>query len=123
MAWIWWVFTSGISGAMAISFDAYLSHALKPRLSLVQLEKLELGVKYQIIHTLALIAVAFTATQFDNHALHAAGFCFLIGLFCFSGGLYAVNLGGLIQFSRIIPFGGVALILGWLLLSVSVLIK
>ena len=49
---------SGISGAIAVGFGALGAHFLKERLSDEMMAAFETGVRYQMYHTLALMAVA-----------------------------------------------------------------
>ena len=48
-----------------------------------------------------------------------AGWLFLTGILLFSGSLYLLTLAGLRWMGAITPLGGVAFILGWVLLAVA----
>jgi uncharacterized membrane protein YgdD (TMEM256/DUF423 family) len=77
----------------------------------------ETGVRYHLIHALALLAVAWAATRWESRAIPAAGWLFVVGIILFSGSLYALTLTGIRGFGAITPLGGAAFILGWLLLA------
>jgi uncharacterized membrane protein YgdD (TMEM256/DUF423 family) len=77
----------------------------------------ETGVRYHLIHALALLAVAWATTRWSSLAVHAAGWLFVVGVLLFSGSLYALSLTGVRGLGAITPLGGVAFILGWLLLA------
>jgi uncharacterized membrane protein YgdD (TMEM256/DUF423 family) len=48
-----------------------------------------------------------------------AGYAFIVGVFLFSGSLYALSLSGIKWLGAITPVGGVAFILGWICLVVA----
>ncbi|MBD1575100.1 MULTISPECIES: DUF423 domain-containing protein [Vibrio] len=50
-----------------------------------------------------------------------AGGCFIIGILCFSGSLYALALTGIKWFGPITPLGGVFFMLGWIIFTLSVI--
>lgn len=77
------------------------------------------AVRYQMWHTLALVGVALLATQVRSVALNIAGFAFLVGIALFSGLLYAWSLGGPLWLVRVVPFGGVSFMIGWVALAFS----
>ncbi len=77
---------------------------------------------YQLIHTLALLAVgvwlrlADPAAHTGSAALAVAGWAFVAGVVLFCGSLYALALGGPRLLGPVTPLGGVAFIVGWLAL-------
>ena len=54
----------------------------------------ETGVRYHLIHALALLAVAWASTRWTSAAIRAAGWLFVVGILLFSGSLYALTLTG-----------------------------
>jgi uncharacterized membrane protein YgdD (TMEM256/DUF423 family) len=76
----------------------------------------ETGVRYHLVHALALLVAAWAVTRWPGAATTAAGWLFLAGTVLFSGSLYALSLSGLRALGAITPLGGVAFILGWLAL-------
>lgn len=52
-------------------------------------------------------------------AASASGWCFVAGTVLFSGSLYAMALSGVRALGAITPLGGVAFIVGWVLLAVA----
>ena len=71
----------------------------------------EVGVRYQMFHALALLAVGWLVTRTGQ--ANGAGWCFLIGTALFSGSLYALSLTGARFFGPITPIGGVFFLVGW----------
>ncbi len=114
---------AGISGAIAVALGAFAAHGLKAMLTPYLLGVFETGVQYQFLHTLVVLACAILI-RFDigkkaQKGLSSAAICFIIGILCFSGSLYALALTGIKWFGPITPLGGVFFIIGWVLLAVS----
>jgi uncharacterized membrane protein YgdD (TMEM256/DUF423 family) len=80
----------------------------------------ETGVRYQMYHALALLAVAIVAARLPGSTLPAvAGWCFVAGIVVFSGSLYALTLASLRSIGAITPLGGLAFLAGWTALAVA----
>src|SRR5262245_37978733 len=110
-------FTLGCAlGFTGVALGAFGAHALKARLSPEQLATFEVGVRYQLIHALALLAVAWACTRWPGNTARASGWLFVTGTLLFSGSLYALTLSGVRGLGIVTPIGGVALLLGWLCL-------
>ena len=70
--------------------------------------------------SLALLAVGVLAQAGrTGTALHVAGWSFLLGSLVFSGSLYILAVTGLKWLGAITPFGGVAMLIGWLALALA----
>jgi uncharacterized membrane protein YgdD (TMEM256/DUF423 family) len=104
-------------GALGVAAGAFGAHGLKGRLAPEMLVVFETGVRYHLIHALGLLAVAWASTRWESRAIPAAGWLFVAGILLFSGSLYAMCLTALRALGAITPIGGVAFILGWLLLA------
>ena len=76
------------------------------------LRAFEVGVRYQMYHALALLAVGWLASQ-GRRGANVAGWCFLLGTVLFSGSLYLLSLTGARAFGPVTPMGGVLLLVGW----------
>ncbi|MCL4106081.1 UNVERIFIED_CONTAM: hypothetical protein GTU68_058387 [Idotea baltica] len=99
---------------LAVAFGAFGAHALKSRLDEYALGVFETAVRYQLYHTLALLAVGVIAlTQVDSTLLRSSGWLFLVGTIVFSGSLYILSLSGVRWWGAVTPLGGLALIAGW----------
>ncbi|NRF24327.1 DUF423 domain-containing protein [Vibrio coralliilyticus] len=107
----------GIFAGVGVALGAFAAHGLKQSLSPYLLEVFNTGVQYQFIHALAillcgvLLSVGMAEKAQKYFALAAN--CFIIGIFCFSGSLYALALTGIKWFGPITPFGGLTFMLGW----------
>lgn len=104
-------------GALAVLLGAFGAHALRATLSEADLATFEIGVRYQMYHALALMAVAWASTQWSAATVSLAGWAFVAGIVVFSGSLYVLVLTGQRWLGAITPIGGVALIVGWGLLA------
>jgi uncharacterized membrane protein YgdD (TMEM256/DUF423 family) len=106
-----------VLGGFGVAAGAFGAHGLKVWVSPEMLAVFETGVRYHLIHALALLAVAWASTRWASAAIRAAGWLFVAGILVFSGSLYVLTLTGIRALGAITPFGGVAFILGWLLLA------
>jgi uncharacterized membrane protein YgdD (TMEM256/DUF423 family) len=102
---------------VGVAAGAFGAHALKARLTPEMLAVFETGVRYQLVHSLALLATAWASHRWPGRITHAAGWLFVAGIVLFSGSLYALALSGARGLGIITPFGGVAFILGWACLA------
>jgi len=110
----------GLSGFMGVALGAFAAHALKSRLDADLLATFEVGVRYQMYHALALLAVGWAQTRWPGPVLDASGWLFVAGTVIFSGSLYALSLSGLRWLGAITPVGRIALLAGWLCLAWAV---
>jgi uncharacterized membrane protein YgdD (TMEM256/DUF423 family) len=106
-----------ISAGLAVALGAFGAHALKARLAPEMLAVYDVGVRYQLAHALALLAVAWASTRWPGTAVTASGWLFVAGSVLFSGSLYALALSGVRGLGAITPIGGVAWLLGWACLA------
>lgn len=115
----------GIAFALvAVILGAFGAHALKTILSPEKLQSFETGVRYQLIHAIALILLALYSQQNAAHHnfVKGIGFSahfFIVGCFLFSGSIYGLALLSLIHskwamvLGPITPMGGLSFMLGW----------
>ncbi len=109
---------AAILGFLGVAFGAFGAHGLRERLSPEMLAVFEIGVRYQMYHVFALLAVAAAIAHFGRaRLLLIAGWSFIAGVLIFSGSLYALALTGTGMFGAITPIGGVGLLLGWACLA------
>jgi uncharacterized membrane protein YgdD (TMEM256/DUF423 family) len=106
-------------GFTGVALGAFAAHGLKDRLSTEYLAIFHTGVMYQLVHTLALLAVALLAVQIPGRLMTWAGISFVVGIVLFSGSLYLLTLTGVTRLGIITPFGGLAFLVGWLLLGMA----
>lgn len=110
--------TGAVLGGLGVVFGAFGAHALKARLTPDKLEIYEVGVRYQLVHALALLAVA-AVLQNTPEAASRPTWLFLSGTVVFSGTLYAMALGAPSWLGAVTPVGGLLLIGGWIALALA----
>jgi uncharacterized membrane protein YgdD (TMEM256/DUF423 family) len=106
---------------LAVVFGAFGAHALSDRLEPAAIEVFKTGVQYQMYHALALILTGILLKSKPSKNIANAALSFILGIFLFSGSLYIMTLGKLtnVEFGwigPITPIGGLAFIIGWVLL-------
>lgn len=108
---------TSVLGAIAIILGAFGAHALKEKLGIDALKSFETGVRYQMYHVIVLLFVN-TYIDFSSKTKNTISWFFFIGILFFSGSLYAITAGGIDPKSIwfITPFGGLLLIIGWVLM-------
>jgi len=109
---------AALFGALAVAMGAFSAHGMAARFGEVASTRGALGAQYQMIHALAAVAACLAAgrLQRPSRAI-AAAWAFLAGCVFFPGALYALALGGPSVLGAVAPIGGLAFILGWLLLA------
>ena len=111
-------------GAIAMGFGvalgAFGAHGLRDRLAPDLLAIYETGVRYHLVHGLALFLVAWLVGEDQTRASRLAGVLFVIGLLLFSGSLYMLALTGVRGLGAITPLGGLAWLAAWTLLALRV---
>ena len=105
-----------VSAFIGVAAGAFGAHGLKDRLSAEMLAVFEVGVRYQMYHALALLAVGGIAARWGGSAA-AAGWLFVAGTVLFSGSLYALAFTGQRWLGAVTPVGGAALLVGWAALA------
>jgi len=120
---------AGISGALAVTLGALGAHALKHYMAPEALLSYEVGVRYHVYHSLALLFIALMHKQDSSKLLRLAGWLFVAGIICFSGSIYILStraFTGIETISFIVPLtpiGGLLFIAGWLMLAVAAVKK
>lgn len=115
------VFLGGLLAALAVGCGAIGAHALKTQLTPEQLETYHTAVHYQMIHAIGLVLVGLSSLHQRNRLFDVAAWAMLIGIILFSGFLFAWLATGHRLFVYPVPVGGVAFIIGWLMLAIGAL--
>jgi uncharacterized membrane protein YgdD (TMEM256/DUF423 family) len=111
----WFAAGAGLAG-VGVALGAFGAHGLRSLVDADRLAIWETGVRYHLVHALALLAVAWAADRWPGPAVTAAGWAFVVGIAIFAGSLYALVLTGARWLGAITPIGGVAFLAGWALL-------
>lgn len=118
---------AGVFGLTGVALGALGAHALANELAVRGTTKAwETAARYQLVHTVALLAVGVWARSAAGAAqtrLRWAAHCWCVGNILFSASLYALALGGPRWLGPITPFGGIALMAGWILVMAAATAK
>ncbi|HEX6833917.1 MAG TPA: DUF423 domain-containing protein [Rudaea sp.] len=104
--------TAAVLGFAAVALGAFGAHALRDHLDAASQQLWHTAVEYQFWHALALLMLAGFAPR--TRIWRIAAVAFTLGCVLFCGSLYALALGAPRFIGVITPFGGLALLAGWL---------
>ncbi|MBI4063447.1 MAG: DUF423 domain-containing protein [Elusimicrobia bacterium] len=114
------IFIGAILGFLGVALGAFGAHFLKSRLSPEMLAVFETGVKYHLIHALALLITAWIAAQYPYPLIRLSGWLFFAGVLIFSASLYLLATTGVKAWGAVTPIGGLLLLAGWLSLAIGI---
>ena len=111
-----WLGIAAFSGLAAVGLGAYAAHGVPtdgPEAAQAA-EWVEVAWRYHMAHSLLLLFLAFwmEGRPRSRPLQVAAGFT-VLGLLLFSGSLYLMGLADMLALRPVVPFGGVAFLLGW----------
>ena len=96
-------------GLLAVALGAFGAHSLKTLLAQNGTTAIwEKAAFYHFIHAVMLFVLA-ERKPFQI----GPWWCFLVGIFLFSGSLYLLAVTNLLWFGAITPIGGVSFLIGW----------
>ncbi len=118
---------AALCGASGVALGAFAAHGLDNFLAgrdyetdLIgrRVEQFDTGVRYQLIHAVALLALAgvpMTGAMADHSTtVRWVSRLFVAGILLFSGSLYGLVLTNQTKLGIITPLGGLSWIIGWL---------
>jgi uncharacterized membrane protein YgdD (TMEM256/DUF423 family) len=108
-----------VAGFVGVALGAFGAHALRARLSADHLAVFETGVRYQLVHALALVLVGLLIARRPARLTIAAGWCFTVGIVLFSGSLYVLSITGTTAVGIVTPIGGLFFLAGWACLALA----
>ncbi len=111
------VIIGSILFCFSIILGAFGAHALKEIISEQKLNSFEVGVRYQMFQSLAIIVLALNSKLFSFRLTNIL-WIMTAGVLLFSGSIYCLSLSELSGISfkflgPVTPFGGTLLISGW----------
>ncbi len=114
-----WVALGAVLASAAVAAGAIGTHVLKETLKLEApaLETFETAVRYQMYHALGIIFAGLLLQRQPQRLLTVASVAFVVGIVLFSGGIYAWLATAQRPFIMVVPVGGTAWILGWLVMA------
>ncbi len=117
MAYLFFFLGAILAGA-AVAIGAYSAHA--SGLEEIHIQWLDKGYRYQMYHAIGLMLSGLVLAHGRAYQplTMTAGLCFIAGIICFSGSLYAMVFTSF-EAGYITPAGGLLFMLGWLLLAIG----
>lgn len=111
----WTLRAAAVLGFLGVILGALGAHALKRELNDFGTTAIwQTAVFYQLVHAVALLALAVT-----DRASRLLAILWVGGVIVFSGTLYILATNNSVKwFGAITPLGGVLLLAGWLLLAI-----
>ena len=110
-----WLVAAGFNGLCGVGFGAWAAHGATLVIGEAATEWVKTGAQYQLWHAAALLALIGLPTGWAR--LRAGvGSCFCLGALLFSFSLYGMALLDWRGLAYVTPFGGLLMMLGWLLL-------
>ena len=116
-----WFATGAFLAGVGVLLGAFGAHSLENMVEEKAIETFRTGARYQMIHALALLAVAFASTRWPGPLVQASGWLFVLGIALFCGSLYAITFTGIRTLGAITPIGGLCFISGWICLGLAAL--
>jgi uncharacterized membrane protein YgdD (TMEM256/DUF423 family) len=121
-----WLAAGAILAGVAVGLGAFGTHGLQSLIEnkvgdpVKNLGYWETANRYQLLHSLAVMMVGLASGMFGGRfAFKAAGTLMVVGIILFSGSLYVLAVTDLKMLGAVTPVGGMAWIIGWLVLAVS----
>ncbi len=113
--------TAALLAAFTIGLGAFGAHGLKNVVDAKAVAVFETGVRYQMYHCLALLALALFPVL-SQKAKKTVFWLFIIAMIFFSGSIYLLALNEVLPFNAakigfITPIGGLLFIVGWVYLA------
>jgi uncharacterized membrane protein YgdD (TMEM256/DUF423 family) len=116
-----WLAAGALLGLATVAMSAIAAHALPATLDPAALQSARDTIALQGWHAAALLFCAARAPR-GGRLLHVAGALFVVGTLLFCAGVYAHLLGD-IRLPMVAPAGGTVLMVGWLALAASALVR
>ena len=111
-----------INAMLVVIIGAFAAHGLKARLTVENMAIFQTGVQYHFYHAVGLILLGLIALQIPiSPYLRWSGWLMLAGIILFSCSLYALSITNIRWLGMITPFGGLAFIIAWLLLTIGIM--
>ena len=114
-----WILVSAVLGGLSVAMGAFGSHGLSGVLSPEDFDIYRIAVRYQMWHTLAILAVVMVSEIYSIR-LDRILWAFLLGIVLFSGSLYILVLTQQRWLGAVTPLGGMSFVGGWILLFFEV---
>lgn len=117
------VIVAAVVAALSVGIGAFGAHGLRAHFEAnpTLQPTFETASDYHLAHALGLFVAAWVASRWPGRWSTWGGWLLLAGTVLFSGSLYVLSILNVRVMGAVAPFGGAALILGWLCLGVAAL--
>ena len=114
-----WSAIGAVLLALAVILGAFGAHGLQNRLDDYSRGVYEKAVLYHFLHAMGILVVAVLGRTgtFPEAGVDTVCWFLFAGILLFSGSLYLLAVTGTRALGMVTPFGGLAFIIGWLLLA------
>ncbi|MBD7938776.1 MULTISPECIES: DUF423 domain-containing protein [Cytobacillus] len=113
------IIIGAIFAFLAVAFGAFGAHALEGKVVGKYMDNWQTAVQYQMFHAIGIFIVALLLSKMpDSSLLTWSGWLMAFGILFFSGSLYILALTKISILGAITPIGGVAFLIGWVLILV-----
>ncbi|ASV67962.1 DUF423 domain-containing protein [Cytobacillus sp. FSL W7-1323] len=113
------IIIGAIFAFLAVAFGAFGAHALEGKVVGKYMDNWQTAVQYQMFHAIGIFIVALLLSKMpDSSLLTWSGWLMAFGILFFSGSLYILALTKISILGAITPIGGVAFLVGWVLILV-----
>lgn len=115
--------TGAAFAGIAVLLGAIGTHEIKPIISDGDFAIFETAVKYQFMHALSILVIAFGLRKLDESVARAVFYLFVTGILLFSGALFLLSTSSVWAhvrmkwFGAIAPIGGLSFVTGWFYLA------
>jgi uncharacterized membrane protein YgdD (TMEM256/DUF423 family) len=116
---------SSISLAIAVILGALAAHTLKNKLSPEMLDSFQTGVRYQLVHSLALLVLAALEKVWYPRMFRIGTTLMIMGMIFFSGSIYLLSTQSLSGISLsgigiVTPLGGLCIVGSWFVMGFGI---
>ncbi len=108
-----------LSGCVAVTIGGARAHVLDKLVPKERLPMLEVGMRYQMAHSMALMITSMAVAHFPGVLPRLAGWGFVTGIVIFPCILYFYAFTGRKAMLKLTPVGGVVLLGAWVCLALS----
>lgn len=108
-----WIAIAAVLGALAVAAAAFGAHGLRERLDPRQLTAWTTAAHYQLLHSIAILALGLFELS-TGRSVRLPASLMTLGVLLFSGSIYLLIGTGLRFLGPVTPLGGLCLIAGWL---------
>ncbi len=110
---------AALAAASGVALAALASHAFADVLVGKAATRFDSALKIHLLHAPLLFALALAALYARRLAWWIGSVAVVTGMLVFCGGLYLASLAGNATLVPIVPMGGSAIILGWVVLAIG----